>query len=92
VGYLGRLLVPSLAFDNSRSVHFLLSVLPTVGIWCASLGIASVAFNLNGFNFNHSILDSNGQVIRTDADLVNRANMGIQSMYAPNTHNFPKLL
>ncbi len=92
VGYLGRLLFPSLAFRNSRSVHFLLAALPTVGIWFASLGIGSIAFNLNGFNFNHSILDSNGQVIRTDADLLNRANLGIQAMHAPNTHNFPKLL
>ena len=91
-GYLGRLLIPSLAFRNSRSVHFLLALLPTVGIWFASLGISSIAFNLNGFNFNHSILDSNGQVIRTDADLLNRANLGIQAMYAPNTHHFPKLL
>jgi photosystem II P680 reaction center D1 protein len=91
-GYLGRLLVPSLAFRNSRSVHFLLAVLPTVGIWFASLGISSIAFNLNGFNFNHSILDSNGQVISTDADMLNRANLGIEVMHAPNTHSFPKLL
>jgi photosystem II P680 reaction center D1 protein len=91
-GYLGRLLIPSLAFRNSRSVHFLLAAFPTIGIWFATLGIISVAFNLNGFNFNHSILDSNGQVIRTDADLLSRANLGIQKMYAPNAHNFPKLL
>ena len=91
-GYLGRLLVPSLAFRNSRSVHFLMAALPTVGIWFATLGVSSIAFNLNGFNFNHSILDSNGHAIRTDADLLSGANLGIQKMYAPNTHNFPKLL
>jgi photosystem II P680 reaction center D1 protein len=73
-------------------VHFLLAVFPTIGIWFATLGVSSIAFNLNGFNFNHSILDSNGRVISTDADLLSRANLGIQKMYAPNTHNFPKLL
>lgn len=31
-------------------------------------------------------------VVPTDADVLNRANLGIQEMYAPNTHNFPKLL
>ncbi|AFZ38140.1 Photosystem Q(B) protein (plasmid) [Stanieria cyanosphaera PCC 7437] len=92
VGYLGRLLIPSLSFRNSRSVHFLLAALPTIGIWFAAVGIGTIAFNLNGFNFNQSILDSSGRVIPTDADLLNRANLGIQAMHAPNTHNFPKLL
>ena len=92
VGYLGRLLIPSLSFRNTRSVHFLLAALPTIGTWFAALGISTMAFNLNGFNFNQSILDSSGKPIPTDADLLNRANLGIQEMYAPNTHNFPKLL
>ncbi|MGB5711053.1 MAG: Photosystem Q(B) protein 1 [Waterburya sp.] len=92
VGYLGRLLIPSLSFRNSRSVHFLLAALPTIGIWFAAVGIGTMAFNLNGFNFNQSILDSSGKPIPTDADLLNRANLEIQEMYAPNTHNFPKLL
>lgn len=91
-GYLGRLLVPGFALRNSRTVHFLLAALPTIGIWFAALGISSVAFNLNGFNFNHSILDSQGRLIATDADLVNRATLGLQAMHSPNTHNFPKLL
>lgn len=91
-GYIGRLLIPSLALRNSRSIHFLLALVPTVGIWFAALGISTMAFNLNGFNFNHSILDASGRTIRSDADLLNRANLGIQEMYAPNTHHFPKLL
>ena len=77
---------------NSRSVHFLLAALPTIGIWFAALGIGTMAFNLNGFNFNHSILDSRGKVIPTNADLINRATLGIQVMHAPNTHHFPALL
>jgi photosystem II P680 reaction center D1 protein len=69
-----------------------MGALPTIGIWFAALGISTMAFNLNGFNFNHSILDAKGQIIPTDADLINRANLGIQSMYAPNTHHFPNLI
>lgn len=91
-GYLGRLLVPGLALRNSRTVHFLMAALPTLGIWCATLGIGVMSFNLNGFNFNHSILDSRGQVIPTDADWLNRATLGIQAMHAPNTHHFPDVL
>lgn len=91
-GYVGRLLVPSAAMRNSRSIHFLMAALPTVGIWFAAAGIAVIAFNLNGFNFNHSVMDSQGRLVPTDADLVNRANLGLQAMHAPNAHNFPLLV
>lgn len=91
-GYLGRLLIPAIAFRNSRVVHFLMVALPTLGIWAAAAGIGVMAFNLNGFNFNHSVLDSQGRVIATDADLVNRAMLGIQAMHSPNAHHFPNLL
>ncbi len=91
-GYFGRLLFPSLGMRNSRSIHFILAALPVIGIWCASLGVGVMAFNLNGFNFNHSILDSQGEVIRSDADLINRANLGLQAMHSPNAHHFPLIL
>ncbi len=91
-GYLGRLLIPTFAFRNSRTVHFLLVALPTLGIWFAALGVGVMAFNLNGFNFNQSILDSQGKVIPTHADILNRATLGIQVMHAPNTHHFPEVL
>lgn len=91
-GFLGRLLIPTLGSQNHRTFHFILAVLPTVGIWCASLGVATMAFNLNGFNFNQSLLDSQGRVIATNADLINRANLGIQVMHAPNAHHFPMVL
>jgi len=77
---------------NSRTIHFILVALPTVGIWCAALGVSVMAFNLNGLNFQHSILDSQGKVIPTEADMLNRADLGIQAMHAPNTHNFPLLM
>jgi photosystem II P680 reaction center D1 protein len=92
VGYLGRLMVPGAAIDNSRSMHFLLAALPTIGIWFAALGISVMAFNLNGFNFNQSILDSQGHIIPSYADLLNRATLGVQATHAPNAHNFPELL
>lgn len=92
VGYLGRLLIPPLSFRNSRAIHFLMAALPTIGIWSAAMAVGVMAFNLNGFNFNHSILDSQGHIIPTDADLLNRAMLGIQVMHAPNTHHFPEVL
>lgn len=91
-GFLGRLLIPALSLKNSRAIHFLLAALPTLGIWCASLGVGVMAFNLNGFNFNHSVLDSRGQVIETWADILNRADLGIEVMHSPNAHNFPLVL
>ncbi|MGM3307066.1 Photosystem Q(B) protein 1 [Anabaena sp. WFMT] len=91
-GHLGRLLIPPLASRNHRAFHFLQAALPTIGIWFAAAGVVSMSFNLNGFNFNHSILDSQGAVIRTDADILNRANLGIQAMHAPNVHNFPVIM
>jgi photosystem II P680 reaction center D1 protein len=91
-GFLGRLLIPWFASRNHRTFHFLLVAVPTIGIWCASMGIVMMAFNVNGLNFNHSVLDSQGSVVRTEADLLNRANLGLQALHAPNVHNFPLVL
>ncbi len=91
-GFLGRLLIPSLKLRNSRSLHFTLAAIPVIGIWFASLAVGVMAFNLNGFNFNQSILDAQGHPIATDADLLNRANLGLRSMHSPNAHHFPLTL
>ncbi|UKO97691.1 photosystem II q(b) protein [Nostoc sp. UHCC 0870] len=88
-GYFGRLIWQYASFNNSRSLHFFLAAWPVVGIWFTALGISTMAFNLNGFNFNHSILDSHGRVINTWADVLNRANLGIEVMHERNAHNFP---
>jgi photosystem II P680 reaction center D1 protein len=53
------------------------------------MGVSTMAFNLNGFNFNQSILDSQGRVLNTWADLVNRAGLGMEVMHERNAHNFP---
>jgi photosystem II P680 reaction center D1 protein len=63
--YFGRLIFQYASFNNSRSLHFFLAVFPVLGIWMTALGISTMAFNLNGLNFNQSILDSNGRVINT---------------------------
>lgn len=88
-GYFGRLIFQYASFNNSRSLHFFLAAWPVVGIWFAALGISTMAFNLNGFNFNQSILDSQGHGIDTWADIINRANLGIEVMHERNAHNFP---
>jgi photosystem II P680 reaction center D1 protein len=88
-GYFGRLLTRYTTFRNSRSLHFVLGAWPVVGIWFAALGVASFSVNLNGFNFNQSVLDSQGKVIQTWADVINRANLGIEAMHERNVHNFP---
>jgi len=48
-----------------------------------------MAFNLNGFNFNQSIVDNQGHVINTWADVLNRAGLGMEVMHERNAHNFP---
>ena len=79
-GYFGRLIFQYASFNNSRSLHFFLAAWPVVGIWFTSMGIATMAFNLNGFNFQ-SILDAQGKVIPTWADVLNRANLGMEVMH-----------
>ncbi|MBD2357842.1 photosystem II q(b) protein [Tolypothrix sp. FACHB-123] len=88
-GYFGRLIWQYASFNNSRSLHFFLAAWPVVCIWLTALGISTMAFNLNGFNFNQSVLDSQGRTVATWADVVNRANLGIEVMHERNAHNFP---
>ncbi|KAL5675006.1 hypothetical protein ACJX0J_011137, partial [Zea mays] len=88
-GYFGRLIFQYASFNNSRSLHFFLAAWPVVGIWFTALGISTMAFNLNGFNFNQSVVDSQGRVINTWADIINCANLGMEVMHERNAHNFP---
>ena len=53
------------------------------------MGVATMAFNLNGFNFNQAILDAQGRALNTWADIVNRSNLGMGVMHERNAHNFP---
>ena len=49
----------------------------------------TMAFNLNGFNFNQSLVDTSGKVLPTWVDVLNRANIGMEVMHERNAHNFP---
>ena len=40
-------------------------------------------------NFNQSVVDSQGRVINTWGDIINRANLGMEVMHERNAHNFP---
>ena len=80
-GYFGRLLFQYASFNNSRSLHFTMSAIPVVGIWFAAMGVSTMAFNLNGWNFNQSILDHQGRVIKTWADILNGAGLGMEVMH-----------
>merc|ERR1711991_316081 len=88
-GYFGRLIFQYASFNNSRSLHFFLAVFPVVCVWLTSMGISTMAFNLNGFNFNQSVVDANNKVIPTWADILNRAGLGMEVMHERNSHNFP---
>ena len=48
-----------------------------------------MAFNLNGFNFNQSIVDSQNKVLNTWADVLNRGGLGMEVMHERNAHNYP---
>ena len=88
-GYFGRLIFQYASFNNSRSLHFFLGGWPVIGIWFTALGVSTMAFNLNGFNFNQSIIDSSGHLINSWADIMNRADLGMEVMHERNAHNFP---
>jgi photosystem II P680 reaction center D1 protein len=89
-GYFGRLIFQYASFNNSRSLHFFLAAWPVVGIWFTALGVSTMAFNLNGLNFNQShswIIKV--MLINTWADVLNRAGLGLEVMHERNAHNFP---
>ena len=89
-GYFGRLIFQYASFNNSRSLHFFLAGWPVIGIWFTALGgVSTMAFNLNGFNLNQSILDSKGHIISSWADILNRADLGMEVMHERNSHSFP---
>jgi photosystem II P680 reaction center D1 protein len=87
-GYFGRLIFQYKSFNNSCALHFFLVASPVVGILLTALGVSTMAFNLNGFNFNQSVLDSQGRVINTWGDIINRADLGMEVIHEPKAHNF----
>jgi photosystem II P680 reaction center D1 protein len=88
-GYFGRLIFQYASFNNSRSLHFFLAAWPVLGIWFTAMGVSTMAFNLNGLNFIQSITDENNRVVNSWADILNRADLGMEVMHERNAHNFP---
>jgi photosystem II P680 reaction center D1 protein len=88
-GYFGRLIFQFASFNNSRALHFFLAVWPVVGIWLTALGVSTMAFNLNGLNFNQSMLDPSGHIVNGWQDILNRADLGMEVLHERNAHNFP---
>ena len=48
-----------------------------------------MAFNLNGLNYVQSIMDNRLTPIPTWADVLNRADLGLEVVHERNAHNFP---
>ena len=53
------------------------------------MGVCTISFNLNVFNFNGAIIDLDGCVIKTSADIINHADLIMEVMHKGNAHNFP---
>ena len=87
-GYFGRLIFQYFLQQLQKS-----PLLPQPSLSSAfgsrHLGVSTMAFNLNGFNFNQSIVESQGRVVNTWADVLNRAGLGMEVMHERNAHNFP---
>ena len=55
-----------------------------IGIWFTALGVSTMAFNLNGLNFNQSIIDSSGHLLNSWAgedtrveSIINKYNVNV---------------
>lgn len=81
-GYFGRSVFQYASFNNCCSLHFFLTA------W----SIDTMAFNLDGFNFNKSVLDSQGCIIITWAGIVSRPNLGTELKIMLTTFLLTKLL
>jgi photosystem II P680 reaction center D1 protein len=66
-----------------------LATWPIIGIWFTTLGINTMLFNLNAFNFNQFVFDRQGCVINTWANIIKHVNLGMEVMHECNVHNFP---
>ena len=62
-GSFGLLIFQDVSFNNFRFFRFFLGAWPIVGIWFSLISVATMTFNLNGFNFNQLVIDSQDRVI-----------------------------
>ena len=89
-GYFERLIFQYASFNNSRSLHFCLKLWPVVCIWFTNLDFSTMAFNLNNLNFNRYIVDSQGRILNTWADIqiLNRIDLRME-VHERNAYNLP---
>ena len=57
------------------------------GVWNRYMSVL-VVLNTRHY-FNQSLISRDGHVINTWADILNRANLGLEVMHERNAHNFP---
>ena len=88
-GYFGRLIFQYASFNNSRSLHFFLAAWL---LWVSgSLHLVSAPWHSTSTvsTSTNPSLKSQGRVINTWADVLNRAGLGMEVMHERNAHNFP---
>jgi photosystem II P680 reaction center D1 protein len=86
-GYFGRLIFQYASFNNSRSLHFFLAAWPVVCIWFTAFGYFNYGIQQTDSTSTNQF-DSQGRVLNSWADIINRANLGME-MHERNAHNFP---
>jgi photosystem II P680 reaction center D1 protein len=86
-GYFWSFNLP-ICFIQQLSCFTLLSFMASCSIWLTAMGVSTMAFNLNGFNFNQSVVDSR-VVLSTHGDIINRADLGMEVMHDVTLTNFP---
>ena len=88
-GYFGRLIFQYASFNNSRSLHFFLAAWLSRGHLVYRPRRLHHGVQPQRLNFNQSIIDGQGRVLNTWADVLNRAGLGMEVMHERNAHNFP---
>jgi photosystem II P680 reaction center D1 protein len=84
-----RLFWKGLTLPNSRTVHFFLAAIPVAGIWSAAFGVDVAAFNFDRLTFRTEVIQSQGRMIPTWADGIDRINYGLEVVSERQVHHFP---
>ena len=89
-GYFGRLIFQYASFNNSRSLHFFLAALACRGnlVYRPRRQRPWHSTSMDSTSIN-PLNTSEGHVVNTWADILNRAGLGMEVMHERNAHNFP---
>ncbi|AGY58976.1 photosystem II protein D1 [Gloeobacter kilaueensis JS1] len=83
--YVWRLAISPVGLVNPRTIAATLGVFSTLGVWCGTLLVTAVAFNLGGLNYQPIQEGRFNRTIPTWADTIKRADAGIDGMMQPGT-------